>query len=46
MYKLTKMFDKVGTFQPGEKIVAFEFKTDGSLFAIETDLSVYAVEKV
>jgi hypothetical protein len=46
MYKLTKLFDKGSVISATEVIQRFHFKTDGTVFAVETDKSVYLIEKI
>lgn len=45
MYRLVKLFDK-SILAADEKIVTFHFKSDGTIFGVETNLSFYMLERV
>lgn len=46
MYKLVKLFDKAGVIPDGEKITRIFHREDGTISEVETDKSVYGVEKI
>lgn len=45
MYRIIKMFSK-DIFAAGEFVERFHFDATGKVFAVETNLSVYLLEKV